>query len=232
MAGDISTLIQKGDALDRQWDTNQALQIYLQAAQTSSKDGEILYRIAREYGLSMDDVAAAAAKRERGEKALDYAKQAVAADPKNANAQLALAISYGRLAPFLDNKTKMSYGGLVKTHADLALSLNPNDDLTYHVLGAWNYEFSNLNPILRAIASALYGSLPNASNEEAVQDFQKALALNPNRISSHVELGRTYIALGQNAKARVELEKALSLPEVEKDDRPEKKIAEKALGSL
>jgi tetratricopeptide (TPR) repeat protein len=231
-AGDVSSLIQTGDTLDRQLKTEAALQTYLQAAQASPCDANVLYRVACEYGLSMDDVSDDASKRDRGEKALDYAQRAVAVDPHNEKAQLALAISYGRVAGFLDNKTKLNYARQVKTHADLALSLDPHDDLTYHVLGSWNYELANLNPVLRMLAGAIYGTLPAASNEEAVRDFKAAIALKPDRLANYVELGRVYAATGDTALARQQLTRALSMPNREKDDPLEKRIANETLQSL
>src|SRR5258706_375125 len=83
-----------------------------------------------------------------------------------------------------------------------ALALYPNNDLTYHVLGAWHYELANLNSFLRAIAKLIYGAIPEASNEEAVKNFQKAIELNPKRLANHVELGRSYAALGQKDLAK------------------------------
>jgi Flp pilus assembly protein TadD len=68
----------------------------------------------------------------------------------------------------------------------------------------------------------VYGGMPPASNEEAERLFRKAVALAPDRVSHHAELGRTLAALGRKDEARIELNKALSLPNREKDD-PESK---------
>ncbi len=232
VADDVSDLLKKGDAFDKQLKTSDALATFLEADKASPNNSEVLHRIAREYGLSMDDVSDKTAKRDHGLKALDYAKRAVAADGNNATAHLALAVSYGRVAPFLDNKTKIAYSKLVKEEADKALKLDGTNDLTYHVLGAWNYELANLNPILRAIASALYGGIPTASNEAALDYFKKAIALNPNRIGNYVEIGKTYAALKQNGLAAENLRKALSLPNREKDDDECKQSAREALQKL
>jgi tetratricopeptide (TPR) repeat protein len=151
-----------------------------------------------------------------GEKALDYAKQGGRADPKNAMAQLALAVCYGRMAPLLDNKTKIAYSRLVKEHADKALALDPNNDLTYNVLGSWNYELAGLNPFLRALAGVIYGQLPDASYEEAVKDFEKAVQLNPNRLANHIGLGRAYAAIGNTGGGQEGIERGLSMPNQER----------------
>lgn len=228
-AEDANELVKSGDALDAKSQTEEALEAYLEANKLEPNNAEILHRIAKEYGLSMNDVSGKEAKREKGLKALEYAKEAVKADPNNALAQLALAISYGRVAELLDNKTKIEYSKKIEEHAEKSLVLDPKNALTYYVLGAWNYELANLNPVVRAVAKMVYGSLPPASNEKAIEYLEKAVALDPTRIGSHVDLGRAYIAAGQQEKGRAELMKALGMPSREKDDNAAKAKARAAL---
>ena len=230
---DYASLVKRGDELDAQLKTKEALAVYLEAEKLQPNDGELLYRIAKQYGESQNDVPSKDEKRSIGMKALDYSKRAIAADPKSAMAQLAVAVSYGRVTPYLDNKTKIAYSKLVKQHADKARELDPRgNDLVYHVLGAWNYELANLNPVLRAIAQLIYGKIPTASNEAAVENFKKAIELNPRRLANFVELGRAYAALGQEDEARTALEKGLSLPNRERDDPETKNRARAALKKL
>ena len=59
--------------------------------------------------------------------------------------------------------------------------------------------------------------------EDAAQCFEKAVALNPNRLMHCVELGRTYAKMGRVADARKFITQGLTMPETEKDD-PETKI--------
>ena len=228
----VSDLLKKGDALDAQLESSAALAVFLEAEKLEPNNADLLRRIAKTYDESMTDVSAKAEKRALAEKGLAYAKRAVAADPKNGTAHLALAICYGRLAPYLDNKTKIAYSKLVKEHTDKALELDPSQDYAYHVLGAWNYGLSDLNPILRAIAKLIYGDLPEASFEAAEKHFKQAAVMAPHRVAHHVELGRTYLALGKTDLARLELNKGLSLPSREKDDAETKSRAQEILKKL
>lgn len=231
-AEDFAALLARGDQLDAQLKTKDALAVYLEAEKLQPNNADLLHRIAKQYGESQNDTRDKAERRRIGNIALDYAKRAVAADANNAKAQLALAISYGRVAPYLDNKTKIAYSKLVKQHADRALALDPRDDLTWHVLGAWNYELANLNPLLRGIAQLIYGKLPSASNEDAVKAFRKAVELNPRRVGNQVELGRALAELGKKDEARAALEKGLSLPIRQRDDPETKERARAALKKL
>jgi tetratricopeptide (TPR) repeat protein len=121
---------------------------------------------------------------------------------------------------------------LIREEADTALRLDPGLDYAWHVLGRWNYELANFNAALKFLASAIYGKLPDASNERAAECFEKAVALQPDRVIHHVELGRTYAALGQKQAALAELKIGLSLPSREKDDNETKDRARKALVTL
>jgi len=224
--------LEQGDAFEEKIQIKDALRVYLQLERDGRKDAELLYRISREYAELIPDAATKAEKQHFGEIALDYAKRAVAADPKSARAYLSVAICYGRLSFFQDNKTKLEYSRQVRANAEQALQLDPNLDYADYVLGAWNFEIANLNFILRGLANLIYGGLPDASNEKAVAYLQKAIALAPGRTSHHIELGRTYAVMGLNDKARDELERGLAMPIQIKDDEEMKRLGQAALEGL
>ncbi len=131
--------------------------------------------------------------------------------PENPKAHLALAVAYGRLTDIEDNRTKVAYSRLVKEEADKTLALDPREDFAYHVLGRWNYAVATLNPMLKLIAKFVYGGMPDASLEEAVRDYKKAIELAPQRVIHHHELARAYAALGRMDDARKEWQTELTL---------------------
>ncbi len=224
--------LEQGDAFEDKMQTREALRVYLQLEREGRKDAELLYRIAREYSELIPDAANNDEKQRFGETALGYAKQAVAADGKSASAYLCLSICYGRLAFFQDSRTKLEFSRQVQANAETALKLDPTLDYADYVLGAWNYEIANLNFVLRGLANLIYGGLPDASNEKAVEYLRKAIALAPQRASHHIELGRTYAVMGRNDLARDELEQGLALPTRVKDDEEMKRIAQETLSGL
>ncbi len=227
-----SALEAKGDALDKQLRTREALTVYLDAEKAGTPESELLHKIAKQYAELMADTESKAEKRKLGEQAVDYAKRSVAADARNPKAHLSLAICYGRVASLLDNRTKIEYSRLVKDHVERALKLDPTDDYAWHVLGAWNYELANLNAVLRGLAGIIYGKLPSASNDKAVECFAKSIQLEPSRVAHHIELGRTYAAMGKDDLARKSLERGLGLPSREKDDEGTKARGRAALQRL
>ena len=87
--------------------TREALAAYLEAEKLGGRDAKIFRKIAREYALAMPDTPAKANSGNWASRRSRTRRRAVAADPREPDAHLALAICYGRLAPFLDNKTKI-----------------------------------------------------------------------------------------------------------------------------
>ena len=231
-AADIAPLIAKVDVLDTQGKNAEALALSLEAEKLAPTDAEVLRRVAKQYAEAVLDAKGDAAKKAAADKSLDYAKRAVATAPKNALARLSLAICYGRAASVADAKTKIAYSKLIKEHADAALALDPNNDLTYFVLGSWSYEIANLGTLLRAAARVVYGALPSATNQDAARFLERAVQLNPRRVCSHASLGRCYVALGQKEKAKQSLQRALALPDGDKGDDIVKKQAREALDDL
>lgn len=232
IGSEVADAIKQADALDKQGRNREALAVCLEAEKLSPNDAEVLRRVAKQYAETVLDAKDQAQKRALADKALGYARRAVAASPKSALAQLSLAICYGRAATVVDAKTKIAYSKLIKEHADKALALDPNNDLTYFVLGSWSLEIANLNGFLRAVARVVYGAIPTATNKDAAGFLEKAVALNPRRVSNQAALGRSYAALGDRERAKQSFNRALSLPNGDKGDDLVKEQAREDLAKL
>ena len=228
-AGD---LLRAGDELDAKRRYQEAVEIFLKADALQPNDAEILRRIAKEYSEQMASESRSPENKELARKALDYARCAVKSDPGNANARLSLAICYGKAAFIESARRRIEMAHLIREEAEAAVRLDPKLDYAWHVLGRWNYELANFNAALRFLAETIYGKFPDASNEQAAECFEKAVAIRPERVIHHVELGRTYAALGRRQEALAELNKGLRLPSREKDDSESKDRARKAIAAL
>lgn len=231
-AQSVADLLRAGDALDARHRNEEALGIYLKADALQPNHAEILRRIAKQYMQQVVSESRTPENRELARKALDYAHQAVKYDPGNANARLSLAICCGKAAFLESARQRIEMSRLIRGEAEAAILLDPKLDYAWHVLGRWNYELANFNTALRFLAEAIYGKFPDASNERAAECFEKAIAIQPDRVIHHVELGRTYAALGWKQKALAELKIGLRLPSREKEDNESKDRARKALAAL
>ena len=222
-------LITQGDAEVAAMHAPEALALYDQAAKADPDNVEILLRISQQCSNLISQAKSPTEALDYAKRSLDEAKQAVALAPDNPKAHLALAVAYGRITDFEDNRTKVEDSRYVKAEADKTLELNPKEDFAYHVLGRWNYAVATLNPVLKLVARFVYGGMPDASLEEAVRDYKKAIDLAPQRVIHHHELARAYVAMGQMDNARKEWETELTLKPEDNEGVIDQKEARAAL---
>ena len=222
----------RGDESDAKHQTKASLAAYLEGEKLGPPPAALLHRLAKQYGLSMNDEPTEAGKKAAGQKALAYAQRSVAADPKDADAHVALAICLGRLARFQGTKIQITWSRLIRESAEEGLRLNPDHELGCYVLGSWHYEMAGLNPLKRALARVIYGALPPASYAEAAAYFKRALALNPARMASYIDLGMTYAELDDETSAKHMLTLGLALPDRDRDDPMVRARGKQALADL
>ncbi len=216
---EISTLIRKADELDAQERIDDAIAVLKQAEKISPNDPGLLVKLSQDYSDKIDDTKNRSQKLDFAKLCLEYAKKAVRTAPDNADAHVCLSIAYGKMTDFVDNKTKMEYSKVVKSEAEKAVELDPKNDLALLILARWNFDMATLNPILRAIAHTLYGQLPPASKEQAVDYFQRAIAAAPERIIHHAEFAQALESMGKTKEARAEWLKVQQLKPTDAEDR-------------
>jgi tetratricopeptide (TPR) repeat protein len=231
-AESVDELLKKGDVFDRRFAADDALRFYLAAEVMEPKNVSILVRIARQYRHQMSDATAKEEKLRLGHVALGYAQRAATLAPDNSEAQLSVAITYGKMMPFLPIKEQVDASPRIKDAVDKTLRLDPRNDLAWHILGRWHRVLADISALKRALAGAIYGSLPKGSNEEAAKALEKAIALNPNRLMHYIELGRVYAQMGRKDDAQKFINKGLAMPNVEKDDPETKARGREALEKL
>jgi tetratricopeptide (TPR) repeat protein len=226
-------LINNGDACYAKLQAANALRFYLPAEKLEPNNVRLLVRISREYRHLMTDATKPEEQRRLGGIAVDYAKRAVALGPNDPDAQLAVAISYGRLQPLEGNWDKIETSRIIKQAADKVIRLDPRSDLGWHVLGRWHKGLADINAVKRALAQLVYGEvLPESTYEEAARCFEKAIELNPNRPMHYIELGRVYAQMGRTDDARRFITKGLSMQDTEKDDPETKRQGQEVLTKL
>lgn len=230
--GDYAELVKQGDVADAKFKPEAALESYLPAEKLNANDASLLVKIARQYVYRMADLSSKAEQLKSGRTALAYSERAVKLAPKDSDPHLAVAICLGKLSPLLGNKESIEASHKIKAEAGMAAKLNPQDDFAWHLLGRWNQELAQIGGVTRAVAMVVYGSLPSASYDEAVKDFQKAIALNPNRLIHYVELGRTYALMGRKEEAKKFIEKGIAMSNRDRDDPETKERGRKTLQSL
>lgn len=222
LAQSVNELLEKGEVFDRKFEAGEALKYYLAAEKLEPQNVAVLIRIARQYRHLLADAKSKEEKVRLGRLALGYARPAAALAPNDAEAQLSVAITYGKMLPFLSAKEQVDTSPRLKRVLDTTLRLDPRSDTAWHILGRWHRTLAEVGGVKRALAGAFYGSLPKGTNEDAAKCLEKAIALNPARPMHYIELGRVYVPMGRKDEARRLIEKGLAMPGAEKDD-PETK---------
>ncbi len=228
----VGDWIEQGDNFDRQFQSAEALRLYLQAEAVTPDDPVLLRKISKQYVELVIDAPSRAEKIRLAQLGYDYALKAKKLAPKDPEVRLTVAIAAGRLAFFKEPKGRLQLSSVVQSETAAALRLAPRYALAWHVQGRWHFEIANLNPLLRLVAEVVYGKVPIASNEEAVRSLRRAVELEPNNALFHAELGRAYLVTGQADDARRELEKSLTLPRRNRDDADAQARAKLALRGL
>jgi tetratricopeptide (TPR) repeat protein len=221
-----------GDGFDRTFQAAKALQHYIPAERLEPQNVPLLLRIARQYRHLMTDASSSTERLRLGGLALGYGQRAAALAPNDSEAQLSPAITYGKMLPLQGSKEQVEASPRIKAGADKAIKLDPRNDVAWHVLGRWHQALANVVGVKRALGGLIYGKLPTTTNEAAVTCFDKAIAINPNRLRHYIELGRTYAQMGKNAEARLFIEKGLAMANMEHDDPELKQRGREALAKL
>ena len=231
-AQSANDLMGSGDAFDRNFQADKALQHYLPAEKLEPQNVPLLLRIARQYRHLMTDASSSTEKLRLGGIALGYGKRAAALALNDSEAQLSPAITYGKMLPLQGSKEQVDASPRIKAGADKAIKLDPRNDVAWHVLGRWHQALANVGGVKRVLGGLIYGKLPTTTNEAAVACFDKAIAINPNRLRHYIELGRTYAQMGKNAEARQLIKKGMSMPNMEHDDPELKQRGRETLAKL
>jgi tetratricopeptide (TPR) repeat protein len=210
-------LIRQGDEYYAQFNNAQALEEYLKAAKAEPGNYEALWKTARGYydvadTMTPADSKAADEQRKTYSEAMDYARQAIKADPNGAWGHFFLSAAWGRYVLTQGKKEQVNASKQIKAEIDKAIAADPNNDLAYHALGLWQRRMAEIGGAQRFFGGMLYGSIPKGTFEEAEKDLKKAIELNPNYTNHHLELGRTYLAMKKLDLAKQEFEKVLELP--------------------
>jgi tetratricopeptide (TPR) repeat protein len=167
-------------------------------------------------------------------KAEQYARRAVAANPNDAEAHFELARAIGRNALTMGARDRVKFASVVRDEALTALKLNPRHAGALHVMGVWNAEVMRLNGFTRMIAKNLLGGkvFNEASWDNAQKYMEQALAIEPNRITHHLDYGRILEDRDQKDKAREQYEWIARAPSVDYNDPHYKEEASRRLRDL
>lgn len=235
---EVSNLLQQADSLYAAFKTREALQALNRVLQLEPDNFEATAKSARGYidlGDMIPETDADARERKLKEygTAEELARKAVKLDPQSTWGHFYVAAALGKIAAQSSIPKQIDLSHEIRAEADKSLQLDPQNGYAYHILGIWHRRMAEVGGTQRVLASTfLWRSIPKGDLNASVDCFKKAIALNPNVIAHHLELGKTYITLGKYDLARASLKTSLAQPIQFSDDANHKKEAEKLLKEI
>ncbi|MFL5480184.1 MAG: hypothetical protein ACJ79X_14300 [Gemmatimonadaceae bacterium] len=208
-----------------------ALQHYEEAIKIDPKNYPALWKASRS-AVDLGSYERDDAKRETYFKAGEkYARDAVAANPGDAEGHFNLARALGKNALTQSAKSRIKYAKDIRNQALECLKIDPKHAGCLHVMGMWNAEVMRLNGFTRMLAKNFLGGqiFDSANWSEAKRYMEESIAAEPDRIVHHVDLAGVYRDTGDKAKARAEWQAAMKLPNADYNDRHYKAEADAGL---
>lgn len=138
-------------------------------------------------------------------RAQDDARKAIAADPKNPDGHVFLAVALGREGRLLSSFTvvRKGYPSEAKAELDAAIAADPGSAFAWSALGGWNIEIVHKGGA--TMAHMMYG----ASLADGLAAFDKAFALAPDNVGLRYQYALTLSAYDVDAY-RTKIEDALA----------------------
>ena len=199
---------------------------------SDKKNPELMWRLARAYFNQAEKESNEDKKNELFYISYDYSKQSLYLDSTIAKSNHYYAVLHGQIGLIEGTKQKIINAYDVLKYGKIAINLDPSYDNTYHLLGRLNFELANLSWLERNVASLIYETPPKGSFDKAADYFLTAIKLNSDNTRHWLWLSKTYIALGQNNKARSSLLKTISLIPKDQKDKNNLKEASRLINNL
>lgn len=127
-----------------------------------------------------------------------YARKAIAADPKQAEGRIYLAAALGyqtRIIGLVAAKFE-GFAGEAKSNLDVALANHPDDPWVLAAMGGWNIA------VVKGGGATLAAWLYNASTEQGLKDFAKAMTIDPQNIAIRFQYALSLSAFDREIYAK------------------------------
>jgi tetratricopeptide (TPR) repeat protein len=229
----VQQLIADGDALaERLFENEKALAKYQEALGLEPNNAELLWRISRCYVDIGEHLPTTTEEQQEAqlaayERALEYADRAVRANPNSSTGYTRRAIAAGRVAMFRGVWGASDLANQMRDDVQKAIELNPQNAHAYYVLGRTHARVTERPWIFRWPLG-----LGWADMDEAVANYERAIALRPDFILYRLDCARAYFEEGEYEKAREQLRIIETLPTNDEDDDRYRREAKELLGKI
>ena len=114
---------------------------------------------------------------------------------------------------YAGGEEKVKLANRIRDELDVALKLDPENQVAHTIYGTWHREVADVSWIERKLANIFLGSMPDGSFERSVFHLRKAIDIAPDILRHRYELGLTYIAMDREKDAAAAFRGALKCPD-------------------
>ena len=194
-------------------------------------DPGLLWRLARLY-VCMGDTAAPERREGLYRQADGYASRTITLAPDLAAGHTWKAAALGNIAMFVGGETKVRLSWEIREELDMALRLDPDDDVAWSILGTFYRVLSNVSWVERTLAGILFGGLPEGGYEQAEHALRRAISLAPSVVRHRFELALVLLDTDREDEAADELRWVLELRPTLAKDSSSKAQARRLLNAI
>jgi tetratricopeptide (TPR) repeat protein len=149
------------------------------------------------------------------ETALRHARRLQQQSPDRPEGHFWVAAASGNLTLHRPAGEKLRLSREVEKNARLAIAADPGFAPAWAALGIYDREVAALPWFVRAVAGGFLGGLPGGSLEESARKLEQAVALDPESVYDHYELGLTYEKMKRREEAAEQFRLAVVLSPTE-----------------
>ena len=230
--GQSNQLNDEARALERQYNTAQAVLKYEQSLKENPNQISVIVRLVEIYCFELNDVNDDDKKKEQLNKAKELLQLAKSIDSTSSDYLYSQTTYLGKLIEVSPVKEKAQITKSIKQLLDEALTKDPNHVKCLYSLANWNQEVASLNPAVKAAMKVIFGGLPPASIDKAIELHQKARKLNPGFLANNLELALLYKKTNQPSRAIEILDSQMKMPTKTKEELEIKNKSKQLLQSL
>lgn len=225
--------LQKGYALIEANKNKEALRVYQQLLVKYPDCYTALCKVSYLYAYLGNKTDDNALKKQYLEKSIEYANEALAMRPNDAESNYVKALAEGYLGSTTGMRKRVEHYKKMKYHLDKAIKSEPANDKIWFALGVWHSEISQMNRVEYKMAKLIIGTdAAQANYHKAAKSFENAAKYNPDMLVYHYHLGKTLLKANQKNLAKQHLEKAVMLQASNPDDKEHQVKAKEILAGI
>jgi tetratricopeptide (TPR) repeat protein len=152
--------------------------------------------------------------------------------PDSGQSYFLTAVAAANLAQIKTGMKRVPFAMIIDGNIRKSITDDPRFAPGYVVLGGYCREVAIVSPLVKMLVHLFYGWAPQGTLVESEKVLQQALRLDPGNIYAHLELARTYSAMGKKPDAIALLEHIQGLPDAWHQDKKLKEQGRQILQRL